>query len=127
MFECGFELASTNRFQYVADRAGFKRLNSVFIVCSREDYRGWIWQGVEVMCRFYSADPGHSNIQQYDIGLRLRDDRYSLFAIARLTCEIVAVNFIDDLSQTLACRALVVDDQYLHGRISSAGNRSRTE
>ncbi len=74
MFEGGFEPAWADGFQYIADRAGLKSLNGVFIVGGRENHRRRMRKGVEMTCRIQAADAWHANVEQHDIGPSLQND-----------------------------------------------------
>ncbi len=76
---------------------------------------------------FDTAESGHANVEQYNVRAYIGRDVDGLFTVAGLTSKLVAVEVFNDLSQPISGETFIIDDEYLHSIISSAGKRSSIE
>jgi hypothetical protein len=60
------------------------------------------------------VDAGHADIEQHDVGPQPVGQLERLAAVGRRTDDLVAADLAEQAAQTLACRRLVVRQQYLH-------------
>ncbi len=127
MLKCSFEAIAANWFQNVTDSTCFERLHGVFIISRRENDGGRTIERVEVMCRLDSAESRHPNVEKYDVGFRIANERDRLFAVAGFAGKLIVVEVVNYLPQPIARRTLVIDDQDFHALGPSAGNRNDTE
>ena len=66
------------------------------------------------MGRLDAVDPGHADVEQGDVRLRLGGKPHRFFAVSGLGDHLVLVEALDQLPQAVARGLFVVDDQYLH-------------
>ncbi len=70
------------------------------------------------MRRLDAIEPGHANVQQYDVRGGFGREPDSLLAVAGLGDHLVLVEIVQELPQPVARGLFVVNDQDLHRRIT---------
>ncbi len=73
-----------------------------------------------------AVQPRHTNVQHDHVRLEFRRQLQRTLAVRGLADYRMRATFLEQLSQAVARGRFIVDDQYVHGALSSHGNCSFT-
>ncbi len=95
---------------------------------SREDYGGRLRHPGQVMGRLEPVHARHPDVEEHDFRAEPTGEQQCFLAARCDACKLDGWQLLDEVRQPLACKRLVIDDQYakIHLGLLPAGKRSVT-